>query len=64
MFDYPVVLKARPEGGFLATFADVPEAIAPGEDEGKALRRAVDALETALRFMSTRRHPAPRRRAP
>ncbi|MDP2186672.1 MAG: type II toxin-antitoxin system HicB family antitoxin [Pseudomonas sp.] len=50
MFDYPVTLEAQPEGGFVVTFRDVPEAITQGEDEDEALLRAVDALETALSF--------------
>ncbi len=45
---YPVYLKPADEGGFVATFPQVPEAITRGEDEGEALARAVDALETAL----------------
>jgi antitoxin HicB len=50
MFDYPVVLQAQPEGGFVVTFPDIPEAITQGEDEEEALLYAVDALETALSF--------------
>jgi len=50
MFDYPVTLEPQPEGGFVVTFRDVPEAITQGEDEDEALLRAVDALETALSF--------------
>jgi antitoxin HicB len=48
--NYPVQLKAADEGGFVVTFPQVPEAITQGEDEGDALLRAVDALETALSF--------------
>jgi len=47
---YPVNLEAAEEGGFVVTFADVPEAITQGEDEAEALLRAADALETALGF--------------
>lgn len=50
MLDYPVILEAQPEGGFVVTFPDVPEAITQGEDEDEALLYAVDALETALSF--------------
>ena len=50
MLDFPVVLSAQPEGGFVVTFPDVPEAITQGEDEEEALLYAVDALETALSF--------------
>ena len=56
MFDYPVVLEPQPEGGFVVTFPDVPEAITQGEDEDEALLYAIDALETALSmFVETRR---------
>lgn len=48
--NYPVHLEPADEGGFVVTFPDVPEAITQGEDEGEALLRAVDALETALSF--------------
>jgi antitoxin HicB len=59
MFDYPVVLDAQPEGGFVVTFPDVPEAITQGEDEEEALLYAVDALETALSFYVESRKPLP-----
>ena len=59
MFDYPVVLEAQPEGGFVVTFPDVPEAITQGEDEDEALLYAVDALETALSFYVEARKPLP-----
>ncbi|MGH8509821.1 MAG: type II toxin-antitoxin system HicB family antitoxin [Gammaproteobacteria bacterium] len=48
--DYPVSLEPAEEGGFVVTFPAVPEAITQGEDEGEALARAADALETALEF--------------
>jgi len=48
MFLYPSYSKARPEGGFVATFKDIPEAITQGETEAEALAAARDALETAL----------------
>jgi len=50
MLDYPVILQAQPEGGFVVTFPDVPQAITQGEDEDEALLYAIDALETALSF--------------
>lgn len=59
MFDYPVVLEAQPEGGFVVTFPDVPEAITQGEDADGALLYAVDALETALSFYVEARQPLP-----
>lgn len=57
--DYPVILEAQPEGGFVVTFPDVPEAITQGEDEDEALLYAVDALETALSFYVDARKPLP-----
>ncbi len=48
--NYPVTLEPADEGGFVVTFPNVPEAITQGDDEGAALLRAVDALETALSF--------------
>jgi antitoxin HicB len=64
MFDYPVVLEAQPEGGFVARFPDVPEAITQGEDADEALLYAVDALETALSFYIDARKPLPAPSAP
>ena len=58
MFDYPVTLT--PDGAtVLVTFADVPEAITFGADEGEALLNAVDALETALSFYVDARQALP-----
>ena len=59
MLDYPVILEAQSEGGFVVTFPDVPEAITQGEDEDEALLYAVDALETALSFYVEARKPLP-----
>lgn len=59
MFDYPVILEAQAEGGFVVTFPDVPEAITQGEDEDEALLYAVEALETALSFYVESRKPLP-----
>jgi antitoxin HicB len=59
MLDYPVVLEAQVEGGFVVTFPDVPEAITQGEDEEEALLYAVDALETALSFYVDARKSLP-----
>lgn len=36
------------DGGFVVTFADLPEAITQGEDEADALSQAADALEEAI----------------
>ena len=59
MLDYPVILETQPEGGFVVTFPDVPEAITQGEDEDEALMYAIDALESALSFYVDGRKPLP-----
>src|ERR1700735_3886055 len=56
---YPVRLKAAEEGGYVVTFPDIPEAITQGENIEDALRRAPDALETALEFYFGARRPVP-----
>lgn len=58
-FDYPVMLTPQPEGGFVVTFPDVPEAITQGEDEYESLLYAVDALETALSLYVDQRKSLP-----
>jgi antitoxin HicB len=60
MFDYPVTLTPDDNGTLLVTFADVPEAITFGADEGEALLNAADALETGLSFYVDARRPLPR----
>lgn len=51
MFIYPVILTPdAADGGFVVTFADIPEAITQGDTEAEALTRAKDALESALDF--------------
>lgn len=59
-FEYPVVLKAADEGGFVVTFPGIPEAITQGEDEAEALARAQDALQTALEFYTERGEDLPK----
>jgi len=59
MLDYPVVLEAQSEGGFVVLFPDIPEAVTQGEDEDEALLNAVDALETALEIYVEERRPLP-----
>ena len=47
---YPYLCQLTPEedGGVVATFPDVPEAITGGRDRSEALAMAEDALATAL----------------
>lgn len=51
MFMYPITLTPDlADGGFVVTFADIPEAITQGDTEAEALIAAKDALESALDF--------------
>ena len=44
-FDYPVLLKAAKEGGFIVTCRDLPSLITQGEDKADALSQAADAMD-------------------
>lgn len=48
MYAYPCQLTADEDGGYVATFPDVPEAITGGSDRAESLAMAEDALATAL----------------
>jgi len=49
MPDYAVRLTRRPDGLTIASFPDVPEAVAYGRDDDEALEEASAALEAAFR---------------
>lgn len=66
MFNYPVTLTHdAADGGFVVTFADIPEAISQGETVAEAMKAARAALETALDFYfdDKRAVPAPSKAA-
>lgn len=67
-YAYPYELLPQPEGGFTATFPDVPEAVTQGETEEEAAGMAEDALVTALSFYTDNAerlpHPSPARGRP
>ena len=44
-FEYPVLLKAAEEGGFIVTCRDLPALITQGETEVDALVQAADAMD-------------------
>ncbi len=48
MYAYPCALTPDKDGGVVATFPDVPEAITGGKDRVETLALAEDALATAL----------------
>lgn len=48
---FPINLTPdKQDGGFVVTFADIPEAITQGDTVEEALAMAQDALETAIEF--------------
>ena len=48
VYAYPCQLTPDEDGGLVATFPDVPEAITGGKDQAEALAMAEDALATDL----------------
>lgn len=48
-YQYLASIDPDPDGGYLVTFADVPEAITSGSDQQEALASAREALGLALR---------------
>ncbi len=44
-FEYPVLLDAAEEGGFVVTCRDLPQLITQGEDQADALAQAADAMD-------------------
>ncbi|WP_375706565.1 type II toxin-antitoxin system HicB family antitoxin, partial [Bartonella sp. AA33NXGY] len=46
-YTYQAKLESDPDGGFIVTFPDVPEAITAGENRVEALENAVEALGLA-----------------
>ncbi len=48
LFTYPMDLTEQPEGGYLVTFPDLPEAITQGESKEEAIEEAIDCLEEAI----------------
>jgi len=59
-FLYPVTLTLdTPDGGFVVTFPDVPEAITQGDNIPEALQQAADCLEEAIAGRIRRRESIP-----
>jgi antitoxin HicB len=59
MLQYPARMRADKGGGFVVTFRDIPEAITQGENVEDSLRRALEALETAMEFYFDDRREVP-----
>lgn len=47
-YSYAALLEADPDGGYVVSFRDIPEAITQGENLEDALTEAADALEEAV----------------
>jgi antitoxin HicB len=56
-------IESDPEGGFLVTFPDVPEAITAGSTISEARANAAEALGLALRGIATLGRPLPQQTA-
>ncbi|HOT29871.1 MAG TPA: type II toxin-antitoxin system HicB family antitoxin [Candidatus Ozemobacteraceae bacterium] len=49
-FAYPVLLTPDPDGGFVVSCRDLPEAITQGETEADAVENAEGAVQAAIEF--------------
>lgn len=47
---YPALFAPAPEGGYVVTFRDIPEAITQGDDDDEAMEMAEDVLISAMDF--------------
>ncbi|POP50535.1 antitoxin [Superficieibacter electus] len=47
---YPLNLAPAPEGGYMVSFPDIPEALTQGDTREEALTAALGALVTAFEF--------------
>lgn len=56
---YPAQLKAAPEGGFVVTFRDIPEAITQGDTEKEAMEMAEDVLYSSMEFYLEEKRQVP-----
>lgn len=56
---YPAFFKEDPEGGYVVTFRDIPEAVTQGDDYDEARLMAADVLESAMDFYFEDGRPVP-----
>lgn len=61
---FPARIVADPDGGYLVTFPDVPEAVTSGENIGEARANAAEALGLALRGIVAAGRAIPSTKAP
>lgn len=62
-YTFSALIEPDPDGGFLVTFPDVPEAITGGTDMASARANATEALGLALRGYLAYDQPLPRPKA-
>lgn len=56
---YPAKFSEAPEGGFVVTFRDIPEAITQGDTEAEAMDMAEDVLVSSMEFYLEDRRVVP-----
>ena len=56
---YPATFTPDPDGGFVITFRDIPEAITQGDDEAEAMFMARDVLREAMSIYFDEKRPVP-----
>lgn len=56
---YPAFFKEAPEGGYVVTFRDIPEAVTQGDTYDEARLMAADVLESAMDFYFEDGRPIP-----
>lgn len=61
---YPAQFEEAPEGGYVVTFRDIPEAITQGDTEAEAMEMAADALLSSIEFYFEDGRPVPAPSAP
>ena len=58
-FEYPVILTATKEGGFVVTCRDLPQLITQGEYQADALAQAADAMDEVFATYMLNNMPFP-----
>lgn len=58
-FRYPAQIEPNGEGGFIASFRDIPEALTEAATREELERNALDELMTAIDFYMEKRRPFP-----
>lgn len=56
---YPAKFEPAPEGGFVVSFRDIPEALTQGDSHEEAVSMAADALAVAMDFYFDDRRSVP-----